>query len=196
MHLTFLGANRQVTGSRYCLEANGNRVLIDCGLVQERKFLERNWKQCAIDPNSFNALLVTHAHIDHIGLIPKFVKDGFDSPIYATHPTVALADVMLRDSAKIQTEDAAYKKRRHRKEGRRSRHPETPLYVVDDVVKTMPLFHGVDYLEPTRIADGITATWHDAGHILGSAMIEIAVTEDGQRRTIVFSGDIGQPDKH
>ncbi len=195
MKLTFLGANRQVTGSRYCLEANGQRVMIDCGLVQERKFLERNWEQCVIDPTSFDALLITHAHIDHIGLVPKFVKAGFDAPIYATRPTVALADVMLRDSARIQTEDAAYKQRRHRKEGRRGRHAEVPLYVVDDVAKTMPLFHSVDYQVPIAVAEGITATWHDAGHILGSAMIEIAVTENGQRRTIVFSGDIGQPDK-
>lgn len=195
MKVTFLGANRQVTGSRYCLEANGKRVMIDCGLVQERKFLERNWEPCTIDPTSFDALLITHAHIDHIGLVPKFVKDGFDSPVYATKPTVALADVMLRDSAKIQTEDAAYKQKRHHKEGRRGRHPEVPLYVVDDVAKALPLFRGVDYQIPITIADGITATWHDAGHILGSAMIEIKVTENGQRRTIVFSGDIGQPDK-
>jgi metallo-beta-lactamase family protein len=195
MKLTFLGANRQVTGSRYCLEANGARFMIDCGLVQERKFQERNWEPCAIDPKSFDGLLITHAHIDHIGLVPKFVSDGFNAPVYATHPTVALADVMLRDSAKIQAEDAAYKKRRHRKEGRRGRHPEVPLYTVEDVVKTLPLFRGVDYLDPIHIADGVTATWHDAGHILGSAMIEIAVTENGQTRTIVFSGDIGQPGK-
>lgn len=195
MKLTFLGANRQVTGSRYCLEANGRRVMIDCGLVQERKFLERNWEPCRIDSSSFDALLITHAHIDHIGLVPKFVKDGFDAPVYATKPTVALADVMLRDSARIQTEDAAYKKKRHRKEGRRGKYPEVPLYVIEDVEKTMPLFRSVDYRIPVSIAEGITATWHDAGHILGSAMIEIAVTEDGDRRTIVFSGDIGQPGK-
>ena len=195
MKLTFLGANRQVTGSRYCLEANGSRVMIDCGMVQERKFLERNWEPCTIDPKTFDALLVTHAHIDHIGLIPKFVKDGFKSPIYATHPTVALADVMLRDSAKIQTEDAAYKKRRHHREGRQGKHPEVPLYDVGDVEKALPLFIGIDYLEPIRVAEGITATWHDAGHILGSAMIEVVVTEDGQRRSVIFSGDIGQAGK-
>lgn len=195
MKLTFLGANRQVTGSRYCLEANGVRIMIDCGLVQERAYLERNWERCSIDPASFHALLLTHAHIDHIGLVPKFVRDGFNGDVHATHPTVALADVMLRDSAKIQAEDAAYKKRRHRREGRRSRHPEVPLYSVDDVVKAMRLFRGVDYLDPVRIAEGVTATWHDAGHILGSAMIEIAVTESGRTRTIVFSGDIGQAGK-
>ena len=195
MKLTFLGANRQVTGSRYCLEANGSRIMIDCGLVQERRFQSRNWERCAIDPDSFDALLLTHAHIDHIGLVPKFVKDGFDAPIFATHPTVALADVMLGDSAKIQAEDAAYKKRRHKKEGRKARHPEVPLYTVNEVDSTMPLMRGVDYGEPVRIAEGISATWHDAGHILGSAMIEILVTENGQRRSIVFSGDIGQPGK-
>ncbi|MBI1310616.1 TIGR00730 family Rossman fold protein [bacterium] len=195
MRLTFLGANRQVTGSRYCLEANGSRVMVDCGLVQERAFLDRNWEPCSIDPKSFDALLITHAHIDHLGLVPKFVKDGFKSTIYATHPTVELADVMLRDSAKIQEEDAHYKQRRHHREGRRGRHPEVPLYTTDDVVKALPLFEGVDYLEPVHVAKGITATWYDAGHILGSAMIEIAVTEGGERRTIVFSGDIGQRDK-
>lgn len=195
MKLTFLGANRQVTGSRYCLEANGSRVMVDCGLVQERRFQDRNWERCAIDPDSFDALLLTHAHIDHIGLVPKLVKDGFDAPIFATHPTVALADVMLRDSAKIQAEDAAYKKRRHKKERRKGRHPEVPLYTIDDVNSTMPLMRGVDYSEPVRIADGISATWHDAGHILGSAMVEILVTENGMRRSIVFSGDIGQHGK-
>jgi metallo-beta-lactamase family protein len=195
MKLTFLGANRQVTGSRYCLQANGSRIMIDCGLTQERAFQDRNWESCAIDPGSFDALLLTHAHIDHLGLVPKFVKDGFDAPIFATHPTVALADVMLRDSAKIQEEDAAYKKRRHKREGRRGRHPELPLYSLDDVVETLPKLRGVDYQDPIRVAKGITATWYDAGHILGSAMIEIAVTENGERRSIVFSGDIGQRGK-
>ena len=140
MKLTFLGANRNVTGSRYCLEAAGTKIMIDCGLVQEREFLSRNWDPCPIPANEVEALLVTHAHIDHIGLVPKFVADGFSGPIFATRPTVALAEVMLKDSAKIQAEDASYKKRRHRKEGRRGPHPVVPLYSDEDVAEAMRKF--------------------------------------------------------
>ncbi|MDA1016434.1 MAG: TIGR00730 family Rossman fold protein [Planctomycetota bacterium] len=192
MKLTFLGANRQVTGSRYCLEANGSRVMIDCGLTQERGFHDRNWDVCPVDPASVKSLLVTHSHIDHIGLIPKLVKDGFRGRIFATRPTVELANVMLKDSAKIQAEDARYKKRRHRKEGRQAAHPEVALYSQDDVLKSLKLFRGLDYNAPQKVAPGITAVWHDAGHILGSASLEITVTESERTRTIVFSGDIGQ----
>lgn len=195
MKLTFLGANRNVTGSRYCLEANGNRLMIDCGLVQEREFLDRNWAPCPIPAQSFKALLVTHAHIDHIGLIPKFVKDGFKGPIYATRPTAALAKVMLKDSAKIQAEDAKYKKRRHKKEGRKGPHPEVPLYTDVDVDRALKLFRGVDYRTPVQVSPEVTVTWHDAGHILGSASLEVTVEEPPNSRTFIFSGDIGQPGK-
>ena len=169
--------------------------MIDCGMVQERKFLARNWDPCPIPAGEIDALLVTHAHIDHIGLIPKFVFEGFDNPIYATHPTVELADVMLKDSAKIQAEDAKYKKRRHTKEGRRGSHPVVPLYTNNDVAKALEHFRGVNYREPMEVAPGITATWHDAGHILGSASLEISMRESGRERTIIFSGDLGQHDK-
>lgn len=195
MKLTFLGANRNVTGSRYCLEANEHRVMVDCGLVQEREFLNRNWEKCPVDPSSFQSLLVTHAHIDHLGLIPKFVKDGFGGRIYATKPTVSLAKVMLHDSAKIQAEDAKYKKRRHEKEGRTGPHPEIPLYKRHDVTRALKLFRGVDYRQRRDVASGISAVWHDAGHILGSASIEVSVKENGVERTIIFSGDIGQHGK-
>ncbi len=195
MKLTFLGANRNVTGSRYCLESGDKKVMIDCGLVQERAFLSRNWTPCPIAADEVTALLLTHAHIDHIGLIPKFVADGFRGPIYATHPTVALADVMLKDSAKIQAEDAFYKKRRHSKEGRQGPYPVVPLYSDDDVAQAMRQFQGVDYGEAMDIAPGMTVTWHDAGHILGSSSLFIALSEAGCERTIIFSGDIGQHDK-
>lgn len=195
MKLTFLGANRQVTGSRYCVEANGSSVMIDCGMVQERAFLSRNWESCPVDPLKLDALLLTHIHIDHCGLIPKLVAEGFRSPIICTHPTVDLADVVLHDSARIQMEDAEYKRRRHRKEGRTARHPEIPLYTEEDVERTLPLLRGVAYREPVRINEVFTAVFHDAGHILGSAMIELLVNEGNGTRRVIFSGDIGQWDK-
>jgi metallo-beta-lactamase family protein len=195
MQLTFLGANRQVTGSRYCLHVAERRILVDCGLFQERAFAHRNWDRCPIPPGQFDALLLTHAHIDHSGLIPRFVSGGFKKKIYATKPTVALAKVMLRDSAEIQMEDAAYKKKRHRRANRQSNFPEQPLYDLAEAERALSQFKGLDYGEPLRIGDAITVKFHDAGHILGSAMIEVVATEDGETRTIVFSGDIGQWDK-
>ena len=195
MKLTFLGANRNVTGSRYGLEANGHRIMIDCGLTHERELQERNWEPCPIPAESFVSLLVTHAHIDHIGLVPKFVAEGFDGPIHATRPTVALAKVMLRDSARIQAEDAKYKRRRHRREGRRGPRPEVPLYTGRDVTGALKLFRGVDYGARVDVAPGISAVWHNAGHILGSASLEITVTERHRTRTFVFSGDLGQRGK-
>ncbi len=195
MKLTFLGANRCVTGSRYCLEANGTRVMIDCGLVQERQHANRNWETCPIRPSTVHSLLLTHIHIDHSGLIPKFVRDGFQGSIVATRPTVDLADIVLRDSANIQAEDAAYKKKRHRREGRRGKYPEQPLYTTVDVERSLPLFQGLDYDRTIRVAEGIDVIFRDAGHILGSAMLEVLVKEKGIQRRIVFSGDIGQRGK-
>ncbi len=195
MKLTFLGANRNVTGSRYCLEVAGKTVMIDCGLVQERDYLSRNWEACPVPHGKVDALVVTHAHLDHIGLIPKFVADGFRGKIFATRPTVALADVILKDSAKIQAEDAKYKRRRHRKEGRTGPHSVVPLYRDKDVEKAIQLLRGVDYRVPTEIVPGIIVTWHDAGHILGSASLEILVRESERERTILFSGDLGQHEK-
>lgn len=192
MKLHFLGANRQVTGSRYCLEVAGHKVLVDCGMFQERPYLSRNWEPSPIPPEQFDALLLTHVHIDHSGLIPKLVREGFAAPIHCTRPTVDLADVLLRDAARIQTEDAAYKARRHRKEGRRGKFPEVPLYTEDDVEAALPLFQGTAYQKHLQVTDSLSVTFHDAGHILGSAMLEITAEENGTRRQILFSGDIGQ----
>lgn len=192
MKIQFLGANRQVTGSRYCLQAGQSTVMIDCGMFQEREFLSRNWEPSPLPPAECDALLLTHVHIDHSGLIPKLVREGFNGPIYATRPSVALAEVMLRDSAKIQTEEVSHKKRRHKKEGRRSKHPEVPLYTEADVERTLPLFQAVPYKKPLKINHAFSVTFHDAGHILGSAMLEVEVKENGRTKRILFSGDIGQ----
>ncbi len=195
MRLHFLGANRQVTGSKYCLEAAGARVLIDCGMFQEREFLSRNWDACPLPASGIDALLLTHAHLDHVGLIPTLVREGFRGPIYSTRATVRLAELILRDSAKIQMEDAAYKARRHRKEGRRGPHPEIPLYTDADVERALPLFHWQPYEKAFEIRPGFTATFREAGHMLGSASIVAQVEEDQTSRTVVFSGDVGQPGK-
>jgi len=193
--LHFLGANRQVTGSRYCLEVGRSHVLIDCGLFQERDFLDRNWQPSPVPAAKIDALLLTHAHIDHSGLIPRLVSQGFRAPIYATPPSVELAEIVLRDSAEIQMEDALHKRERHRKEGRQGKHPEVPLYTEQDVDRTLRRFGKITYNKPFDVCPGVKAVYRDAGHILGSAMIEVIVNENGHEQRIVFSGDIGQWNK-
>jgi metallo-beta-lactamase family protein len=193
--LHFLGANRQVTGSRYGLETGTMTLQIDCGLFQERAFQKRNWNPPGMAPDKVDALLLTHAHLDHVGLIPKFVAAGFDGPIYATPPSIELAGIVLEDSARIQMEDAAYKKRRHKKEKRQGAHPVEPLYNEKDVKKTMKLFRPVQYEQPLKLNDQVTATWRESGHILGSASLAIDVASGGSTRRVVFSGDVGQHGK-
>lgn len=195
MQLHFLGANRQVTGSRYLLEAAGLRIMIDCGMFQERPFLARNWEDCPVPPDSIDCLLLTHAHLDHVGMVPRLVKQGFKGPVITVEPSVDLAEIIMLDSAKIQEEDAAYKKRRHKKEGRRGKFPEIPLYTAEDAEKAVPLFRGVAYREHIELSPQVTAMFHEAGHILGSASIELQINEKGQTRTVLFSGDVGQWDK-
>jgi metallo-beta-lactamase family protein len=195
MRLRFLGAVRQVTGSRYFLEGGGSRLLVDCGMFQERAYLDRNWEPSPIRPRDIDAVLLTHAHVDHCGLLPKLAAEGFRGKIYATPATADLVDVVLRDAAKIQEEDAAFKIKRHRREGRRTRYPVKPLFTEHDVERTLPLLRPIPYLQPVTLGDGVTATFHDAGHILGSAMLELAVRENGRAAQVVFSGDIGQWDK-
>jgi metallo-beta-lactamase family protein len=193
--LQFLGAARQVTGSQYYFEADGARLLVDCGMYQEREFLARNWEPCPVRLRDVQALLLTHAHVDHCGLAPKLVRDGFHGPIITTSASADLVELVLRDSAEIQVEDAAFKEKRHRKEGRVGERPIKPLYTPADVDRTLPLIEGVAYDRPVRINDHVHAVFHDAGHILGSAMIELRVTDHGQPRRVVFTGDLGQWDR-
>jgi len=191
----FLGAAGNVTGSCYLVETEGARLLIDCGLFQERRFRERNWKPFAFDPGSIDAVLLTHAHLDHCGLLPKLVREGFSGPIYCTPATAEIAKIVLLDSARIQEEDAEFKRRRHEREGRKGPYPELPLYTEEDARRTLPLFKTAAYEKPLAIADGTQAAFFVAGHILGSTMIRLEIRRNDEQRSLVFSGDIGQWDK-
>ena len=193
--LSFLGAARNVTGSQYLLETNGMRLLVDCGIYQEREFKHRNWESFRFSPENVDAVLLTHAHLDHCGLLPKLVRDGFKGRIYCTAATADIARIILLDSAKIQEEDAEFKQKRHRREGRTGPYPEIPLYTVDDAEAVSPLFYPLDYEEAAQIGDGVVASFHDAGHVLGSAMIKVVVRQDGEERTVIFSGDVGSRHK-
>lgn len=195
MRIQFIGATRQVTGSQYYFEAAGRRMLVDCGLYQERSMLPRNWEPSPIPPSSLDYILLTHAHVDHCGLIPRWVKNGFRGTILTTEASKELAEIVLLDAGRIQEEDAEFKQRRHAREGRKGPHPILPLYTAADVQDALPLFKAVRYGETTALGDGLTVTYHDAGHILGSAMLELAVQENGEERTVIFSGDIGEVGK-
>ncbi|MBN2578505.1 MAG: MBL fold metallo-hydrolase [Pirellulales bacterium] len=213
MKIQFLGAARQVTGSQYYVEADGARLLIDCGMFQEREFLERNWNPTPVPLRELDALLLTHAHVDHCGLAPKLVQEGFRGPIITTAASADLVEIVLRDSAEIQAEDAAFKLKRHKKEGRKSKYPIRPLYSLKDVDRTLPLLRTAPYEEEIQVADNVTAVFHDAGHILGSAIIELRIaappkglfssllhlhredSEADRPRKLIFTGDLGQWDK-
>jgi metallo-beta-lactamase family protein len=195
INLSFMGGTKSVTGSRYLVEANHTKFLVDCGLFQEREYQDRNWAPCLVAPNKLDAILLTHAHLDHSGLLPKLVSEGFRGRIICTRATAAIAEIILLDSAKIQEEDAAYKKKRHIREGRKGPYPEIPLYTVDDAKATLPLFKPVEYNQPVKIGRGIEAAFFDAGHVLGSAMIKLVISQGKEKRSIIFSGDIGRWDR-
>jgi metallo-beta-lactamase family protein len=195
MKIKFLGATHQVTGSSYFLDAGGAKILVDCGLFQERDYSHRNWEAFPVSPDQIQYLLLTHVHQDHSGLIPKLVKEGFAGDILLTPASKELFPIIVLDSARIQEEDAAFKKRRHDKEGRKGRYPEIPLYTVQDAEKCFRLLKAIPYEEFLPLNDQVKVCFHDAGHILGSAMIEIVVQDENGSRNILFSGDIGQWDK-
>ena len=193
--LTFCGAAKNVTGSRYLLEMPDHKFMVDCGMFQERQFLSRNWEPFRVPPKELEAVLITHAHLDHCGLLPKLVSQGFHGRIICTSATADLARIILLDSARLQEEDAAYKKKRHLREGRQGPYPEIPLYTTEDVEATLPLFEGVAYDTPVPVTRGVNASFHDAGHVLGSSMIEVAFDIENYDRDIIFSGDIGRWDR-
>jgi len=195
IQLQFLGAAQNVTGSSYLLEVDNSKILVDCGLYQEREFRSRNWRPFPINPKGIDAVLLTHAHLDHCGLLPKLAREGFTGKIICTRPTEEIAKIVLSDSARIQEEDANFKKKRHKRERRKGRYPERALYGRRDAEKVFSLFQSVGYEEPVIINNTISVTFHDAGHILGSSMVKVKAVSHRGERTILFSGDVGRWNK-
>ncbi|MCF7816898.1 MAG: MBL fold metallo-hydrolase [Kiritimatiellales bacterium] len=190
--LNFFGAAKNVTGSCYYVEVNGVRLLIDCGLYQERDFKPRNWADFPVPANTIDAVLLTHAHLDHCGRLPKLVKEGFKGTIYATPATAEIANIIMLDSAHIQEEDVKHKKLRHERSGKTSPFAYEPLYTTEDAEKTNSFFKKVGYKTAIPVGEGITAEFFEAGHVFGSSMIKVTVAQGGETRTILFSGDIGR----
>ena len=189
--LTFHGAARTVTGSKYLLEAGGAQVLVDCGLFQGLKELrERNWGPVPFDVRSLDAVVLTHAHLDHVGYLPRIVKQGYGRRIYATDATRDLAEIILLDSAKCQEQDAEYANRK----GYSKHKPALPLYDARDVERTLKLFQPVPRGEWFTPAGSIAMRFHDAGHLLGSNMIEVEIRNRPDPLRILFSGDVGRYD--
>lgn len=189
MKISFLGAAGTVTGSCYLVETDHARFLVDCGMFQGSSELhERNAEPFSFDPASIDFVLLTHAHIDHSGLLPKLVRNGFVGTIYATSATADLCSIMLPDSAHIQEEDLVWLNRKRKRAGKP---PEEPLYTRQDAEATIALFRKVPYRQQIPVGKGMQCTFFDAGHILGSSFIQLVVEEGGQEKTIVFSGDLG-----
>ncbi len=192
MKVTFHGAAHGVTGSKHLLEVNGKRILLDCGMFQgkRKESRERN-ATFPFEPTSIDALILSHAHIDHSGNIPRLVKDGYDGPIYTTFATKDFCNYMLLDSAYIQEREAAYINKKKRKKGEPMVEPD---YTQEDVIDALHLFHGVPYKRAQQIFPGIKVTLFEAGHILGSAVVflEIDDEEDGKHKTLLFTGDLGR----
>lgn len=186
MRLTFLGATGTVTGSKYLLEDGTQNIMIDCGLFQGLKELRlRNWDEPPVDPLKMNALLLTHAHLDHSGYIPKIVKNGFKGPIYCSEATFDLCKILLPDSGYIQEEDAEranrYNYTKHK--------PALPLYTKQEAEDCLQYFKPVDFGRPHRLGDNLSFTLYRAGHILGASFIRVT---DGSGTSILFSGDMGR----
>jgi metallo-beta-lactamase family protein len=189
VRVKFLGAAGSVTGSRYLLDINGFRILFDCGLFQGLKELRlRNWDEFPVDPATIDCVIISHAHIDHTGYLPKLVKDGFVGPVYCTHPTADLMEIMLLDSAKLQEEESLFAK----KKGYSKHENPKPLYTEEDAKSVFPLLKSFGYNEAIKIHDRVEIIYRDAGHLLGSAITEMFIQGDTQRKKIVFSGDIGR----
>ncbi len=186
MRITFLGAAGTVTGSKYLVEAEGRKVLVDCGMFQGLKELRlRNREPWAFDPASLDAVVLTHAHLDHTGMLPALVREGFRGPVWCTPATADFAEIMLADSAHLQEEEAEFANRH----GISKHHPALPLYTVHDAERAVAQLRSVGWGEETRLGDGAAFRYRRAGHMPGAATVEMRVGG----RTILFSGDLGRP---
>ncbi len=190
MKLTFIGAAHEVTGSCTLLEACGKHILIDCGMEQGSNTYEN--AELPVFPSGIDAICLTHAHIDHSGMIPSLVAKGYTGPVYCTEATHRLCNIMLLDSAHIQEHEAEWRNRKAERAGLDS---YLPAYTVADATATLGLFKTYGYNEPKEIFPGITVSFSDAGHLLGSSSIHFTITENGQTRTLLFSGDLGNIDR-
>ncbi|KWF02885.1 MBL fold metallo-hydrolase RNA specificity domain-containing protein [Burkholderia pseudomultivorans] len=188
MKLTFLGATETVTGSKYLLEHDGLRVLVDCGLFQGTKNLRlRNWRTLPVPADTLDAVVVTHAHLDHSGYLPVLARDGYRGPVYCTPATAALCEILLRDSARLQEEEADFANRH----GYSKHHPALPLYTTDDAQRALQLLKPRPFDECVSLGDGLSFRLLPAGHILGAASI---VVHWRPHRVLAFSGDLGRSD--
>ena len=194
MKITFYGAARTTTGSMHLVEAAGKRILLDCGLSQGRRkdAFEKN-RHRPFDAAAIDCVILSHAHIDHSGNLPQLVRQGFRGRVFARQATVELCDVLLRDSCFLQKRDLEYVNKRRRREGK---HLFEPLYDERDVDMLMQLFTPVHLHSPREIVPGITLEFFNAGHILGSALVQLDIRSGGGRgHRLLFSGDLGQPDQ-
>ena len=190
MRITFHGAARTVTGSQHLLETRGARLLLDCGLFQGRRSLARQMNsEFHFEPGELDGVLLSHAHMDHAGKLPSLVKKGFTGPIHCTPATRDITALLLRDSAHIQVEDAAYLNRKKR---RRGEPPIEPLYDLDDAERAIKHLAPAPYDKPFEPVRGAEVTFRDAGHVLGSAIVQVVARENGQARKLVFTGDLGR----
>jgi len=190
MHIQFLGAVRTTTGSMHLVQVNGKRLLLDCGLYQgkRKEAFERN-RNLPVDAKSIDAVVLSHAHIDHSGNLPTLVKKGFAGPIYATPATVDLCEIMLKDSAYLQLRDVEYV---NRKRARQGKSPFESLYEQEDVDAALRQFKSIPYDTTAEVIPGVKLTFRDAGHILGSATVTLDISENGTTRRLFFTGDLGR----
>ncbi len=190
MKINFIGACHEVTGSMTLLEAAGLKILVDCGMEQGRDIYENS--VLPIAPGELDCILLTHAHIDHSGRLPVMTANGYNGPIYSTGATAKLCNIMLMDSAHIQESDAEWKNRKAKRSGKEL---YVPMYTLEDAQHCLSQFKPCEYNEVITVSDSVSVRFLDAGHLLGSASIEITVTENGETKVVLFSGDVGNIDR-